>query len=361
MIKFHCKSCGVRIRVPKVHAGKKGKCPRCKNIVIVPRAEQTDAPTSRTDFSDSRVSSKNSNLKLTFLDIPQKDSPPPQPTNQDYVSDASFERTQYLEESTGLKTVEPEPVPERKLPWLIDIFFYPTSKPGLTTLGIIVGIPLLFRGFVFIFGILALRFPPALVFLALFAIVGLIVKIVLYLYMYWYLCACIRDSASGGIRAPETLAVTPGLGEIFWQTLRIIACLAFFALPAVAYSHNTKQTDAIYWCLVVYAVFFFPMGLLSVVMFDSVSGLNPVLLIGSIFSTFLPYCALVLLYTVGVLLCVLDVLIQIFTAIFLALPVLGPILLPISLQFFGIYMLFIAAHVLGRFHWRYQEKLNWEV
>ena len=40
MIKFHCKNCGKKISVPEKHAGKKGKCPKCKNIVVVPKAEK---------------------------------------------------------------------------------------------------------------------------------------------------------------------------------------------------------------------------------------------------------------------------------------------------------------------------------
>jgi len=27
----------------------------------------------------------------------------------------------------------------------------------------------------------------------------------------------------------------------------------------------------------------------------------------------------------------------------------------------GIYLSMVLAHILGRFYWRYQEKLNWEV
>lgn len=35
MINFNCK-CGQKISVPQKYAGRKGKCPRCKNIVIIP-------------------------------------------------------------------------------------------------------------------------------------------------------------------------------------------------------------------------------------------------------------------------------------------------------------------------------------
>lgn len=39
MIKFRCKNCGQRISVLEIHSGKKEKCPKCKNIVVVPKVK----------------------------------------------------------------------------------------------------------------------------------------------------------------------------------------------------------------------------------------------------------------------------------------------------------------------------------
>lgn len=36
VIRFKCKNCGQKIRVPDLHAGRKGKCPKCKNLLLVP-------------------------------------------------------------------------------------------------------------------------------------------------------------------------------------------------------------------------------------------------------------------------------------------------------------------------------------
>ena len=108
-----------------------------------------------------------------------------------------------------------------------------------------------------------------------------------------------------------------------------------------------------------YGVFFFPRGMLAVVMFDTSSAFNPILWIGSIFSTFFQYCGLVLL--VG--------------GIVLASQALAGIGEPEEARQMGIgariqgavfsclliYVVFVVAHLLGRFYWRYQEKLNWEV
>ena len=43
MIHFQCEHCGHAVRVPTRYAGKKGRCPACKNIVDIP-SQDTDAP-----------------------------------------------------------------------------------------------------------------------------------------------------------------------------------------------------------------------------------------------------------------------------------------------------------------------------
>ena len=187
---------------------------------------------------------------------------------------------------------------------------------------------------------------------------SLIVNILIGLYMCWYFAECVRDSANGGIRAPESFA-NADVGSMFEQSLYLAACYAIFALPAVLYVTYANRTDSIFWILVAYGIFFFPMGLLAVVMFDSSSAFNPVLWLGSIFSTFFQYCGLVLLVT-GIVLA------------FCTLTGIGkpqdaeriPIATKIMEAVFScllLYMVFVVAHLLGRFYWRYQEKLNWEV
>jgi len=285
---------------------------------------------------------------LTLLDVPQKDKTAGRPAGQQLVSDKVSQDLQVLEERMAADKTESEPAPKRTLPWFIDIFLYPISKPGLTTLGIIVAIPLLFNIIVKLLGLLTLTFPPLLVLLALFAFVGFLVKIILYSYLYWYFCECIRNSATGELRAPETLSETPGLEDILWQLLRTFGCLVFFLAPMLIYFQRTRQIDTVFWSLLTCAVFFFPMGLLAVVMFDSFSGLNPILLIGSIFSTFFQYCGLVILfYGLGALFVVI------------ARPLWQSQVLAYILGIVLIYLLIITAHLLGRFYWWHKDKLNW--
>jgi len=353
MIRFQCKNCGQKIKVQENLAGKKGKCPKCKNIVIVPTLQDSIPSTSQKDISDVKVNSEKSPYDLSLLDIPPKDESPSQPTKQDEISNESFEETPWY--GASYKKDEAERTGKRKLPWIIDIFIYPISKAGLTTLGIIIGIQLLLTLIVKLFGVLALAFPPFLVFLALFAVCGFLIKIFLLLYFYWYFCVCIQDSALGGIRTPETIGITPGLGEIFWQLVRAVVCLCVFLAPAIIYFRHTGNKDLIFWSLLGYAVFFFPMGLLAIIIFDSFNGLNPKVLFGSILSTLLPYCGLVLFYYA---LCYVPFLIITF------LPkgiLLRSRILLLLFQIISMYFILISGHLLGRFFWRYQEKLNWEV
>jgi len=332
MIRFQCTNCGQKITVQEKSSGQKGRCPNCKNIITVPELEHTVTTGSSENFP----------YDLTLLDVPEKDKAATQPAKDKYGQE------KYLEEMYGYrtsrKTDEAEQTGERKLPWIIDIFLYPLSIPGLITLGIIIVLPLLIDISSGLLGPLGFFISlPGFVF----------VKIPITLYIFWYLAECVRDSAIGGVRAPETLGNAPGLAEMFWHTLKIIVCYIVFGGPPLFYFIYTHKIDAVYWALLGYAIFFFPMGLLAVIIFDSFSALNPIVIIGSIFSTFFQYCGLVLIFVIFALG---------ITAIN-KIPMEG-----VSSYFLGLliycgllYFLLIFAHLLGRFYWRYQEKLNWDV
>jgi len=332
MIRFQCKHCGQKISVQQKFSGKKGRCPNCKNIIVVPTLG-SKAPSS---------SPENSPYDLTLLDVPEKDKAVTQPSKDKY------EQEKYIEEMygdrVGRKTDEAEQTGERRLPWVIDIFLYPLSIPGLITLGIIIVLPLLIDISSGLLGPLGFFISlPGFVF----------IKIPIGLYLFWYLAECVRDSALGGVRAPETLGSAPGLAEMFWHTLKIVVCYIVFGGPPLFYFIYTNKIDAVYWALLSYAIFFFPMGLLAVITFDSFSALNPILIIGSIFSTFFQYCGLVLIFVIFALGITATNKIQMEGA--------GSYILGLLIYCGLLYFLLIFAHLLGRFYWRYQEKLNWDV
>ena len=337
-IKFRCKNCGQKISVPQNYAGKRGTCPRCKNTVIIPKAESPQPRASQSNSSDLETIPKGSDLDLSIFDIPQESKAATQPISQYDVSDRAFESVQKLEERPEVD--ETESVGKRKLPWPVDIFLYPISVPGLTNLAIFIGVPLLIGALRKLLGSAALVLVAPTV----------IINILLGLYMCWYFAECVRDSAIGETRAPEAFA-TADLDVMFSQSLNLLGCYLFFWGPAGFYRFYLlfigETTDKIFRILLGYGIFFFPMGLLAVVIFDSSSGLNPILLIRSIFRTFFPYCGLVLILGVVVL-------------IAKGLPDTSPIFAAV-LHCINVYLVLVAAHLLGRFYWRYEEKLNWEI
>jgi len=97
MIKFRCRNCNQKIAAQDKLSGKRVKCPKCKNVVFVPGVEQTSPVTGQSDSGDLKLSSKNSDFDLTFLDVPEKQKIPNQPISQDLVPDRTFEYVRELE------------------------------------------------------------------------------------------------------------------------------------------------------------------------------------------------------------------------------------------------------------------------
>ncbi len=361
MIKFSCKNCGHKLGVKDEMAGKKGKCPGCGGIITVPeksllvsfRCENCGRNISALPTqSGKKGKCPNCNQTLvvpqlhglTLLDAPaeyklQDQQPsPPASTQQEFEND---ENEREFKEET-------ESDEQRKLPWFIDILLYPTSAPGLTHLAIFIGVPFL------IYLVRQMLGPFALT----LWLPSLIVNVLIGLYMCWYFAECVRDSANGGIRAPESFA-SADIGSMFGQWLYVAACYALFVAPATFYSIFAGGIDAVFWILVAYGVFFFPMGLLAAVMFDSSSAFNPILWIGSIFSTFFQYCGLVFL--IAGLFLAFRAMIGIVESYAPEQNTIGTGILGAALLCPMLYLVFVVAHLLGRFYWKYQDSLNWEV
>lgn len=337
MIKFLCKYCGQKINVPEIHTGKEGKCPNCKKIVVVPKAENAGPVAGKSNFSDSEVSKKYSGLDHALFDIPAELPTANQQSGQDSVSEKGLEELEKPDE--GLGKDKTEQIGSRKLPWIINIFLYPINVSGLANLAIFIGVPLLID---FLRKIMIIQLS------CLFWLISIFIKVVVVLYMYWYFAECVRDSAEGGLRAPKVIGYIPRVVDMFWQMVNIIGCFGVFFMPFVFYMLFAKRADVIFWLLLLYAVFSFPMALLAVVVLDSVAGLNPRLLYNSISNTLRQYCGLVILFLAAVLL----------------MGMLGQKVAESEHSAFlircaSVYIVFVAAHLLGRFYWLYQEKLNW--
>ena len=348
-----CGNCGLKISIPRTHAGQKGRCPKCKNPIVVP-AEKSPVRKPEQIDPDDTARLVGNDIGLTLLDVPEELKLKDEPVVKSGITEAVFEHRLNIEKQL-VEDERCESADRGKLRWPINLLLYPVSQGGLCTIGVVVVLKFLID----IATILLVCCTCA------GGILGFIIRIlIVYSYMYWYFSECIRDSADGGLRAPEIIGSMPGLGDMVCQFFRLFACYAFFLGPLTFYWGYTffnkiEMDGIIFWSLLTYGIFFFPIGMLAVVMFGSTNGLNPVLLIRSIFSVLVRYCLLVLLfYGLGIL----FVLSRITMASIL--PKGGIIASIISSYIpfaFSMYALLIFGHILGRFYWRYQDKLNWEV
>lgn len=350
-MKFNCEKCGREIRVPSAYAGKKGRCPECKVVLTVPSPCPENTGSQTTQLHAARAVPQHPLGDLTLLDVPEAIKTEIEPTVQPDRSEDAYEQFRRLH--GGLARYESNQVQDRKLPWVVDIFLYPLNTRGMGIILLCVGVPLVIRFVTKVLSVLTLYFPPLLVFFVLFIIFhwGSLLLMAFYICWYWY--ECILDSASGGIRAPETAGITPGLGDIFRQTFRTFACFFYAMLPAlicVGYGH--KYDDPICWMLCGFGFFLFPMIILAVAVFDSIMVANPFLVLGSMFSGFFPYLGVVIF-------CPGPFLLMLLALGYLRSPGLWPLAYLFLLLAF--YLGLVLAHVMGRFFWNCRDKLNWEV
>jgi len=245
-----------------------------------------------------------------------------------------------------------KPRPPQKPATILDAFRFPFSLAGVIHFLIF-----WFGPFLLLFFLRAFLFSEILIVGVLIALFG---------YLYYYLSSCVIAAAKDERLAPDvSFDETPGLLDLLRRVLLIIGSTLICFGPVIFYTFYfyiwpilwfgregatpNLQSDPIYWILFGAGVLFFPMFLLAAAMFDSVTALNPVLIISSIISTFVSYCALALLFFgIGLL---VNYLIR---SMFVWIP---------GLFAWGaaLYLMFIAAYILGRFFRRYESRLNWEV
>lgn len=180
---------------------------------------------------------------------------------------------------------------------------------------------------------------------------SLILYVLLIGYILYYFAYCVFDSSRGGRRAPNVSSEhIPDKADLLSQILLILGCIAICFLPTAAYYIFTNRIDWFFWLLAAVGFFLFPMALLAGVLFDSFDALNPIMIIRSILSTFLPYCGLILSF------CIFGSLVAPIFFLSKNLPVLGYVSKALTL-----YLLLVAAHLLGRFYWNNKDRLDWGI
>jgi DNA-directed RNA polymerase subunit RPC12/RpoP len=333
MIRFSCQHCGAQLQVSPARAGKEGRCPHCKNRLTVPPPPEPELELVRDESpADTRTPSK------LFEDV----AVGPRPLPAGKADEARPSRLlQGLADSLQREEA-PRPPGVRRLPWFLDILLYPASLSGVIALVLMVLFPLFLRllpiPMVFLWGGLRFLGPVA----------------ALGLYLGWYLAECVYDSAKGGTRAPAVFDM--GDWSDWWSRVSYLAAVyILFGLPPVLYWMLMGRTDVIFWALMVWAIVFLPMGLLAMVIHDSVSALNPLFLLGSIWRVLGPYLGLLL----GI-----GVVVGLFWRAGgggVDRRLAPPIVLPLFHVLLGAYMSLVLAHLLGRFYWCYRDRLDWGI
>ena len=138
IIKFHCNNCGRKFSVPQIQAGKKGKCPKCKNIIVIPDVQTTNSITKQSNSGDIKTGSKSSAQDLILQDVTEKEKIQDQPISQSGTSPTATEYAQELEEESPEET---ESATQPRLPWPIDTFLYPISASSMVHLAILSFLP----------------------------------------------------------------------------------------------------------------------------------------------------------------------------------------------------------------------------
>lgn len=120
--------------------------------------------------------------------------------------------------------------------------------------------------------------------------------------------------------------------------------------PAVVYGIYGTDDLSARLALIAFGIAYFPMALLAVVLFDSLSGLNPILVLVSIMRVSLPYLAVCTALA-------LVVAIQMFAHTFLE-PVSAWISYPV-IEFLTLYGLMVSMRLLGILYRYHADRLRW--
>lgn len=332
MVKFRCPNCSQKLSVPENRAGRAARCPRCKERIAIPYPAASESMTAGAEDELTLVAPpKLHDGAALDLDEPRRLAEEQARTRQS---------EEELLASLGV-TPPPEHTGKRTQPWPIDILLYPINVHGLVFLAICVGIPTCLR--------LVFQLVPLLGFAM--GIPVLILHILIFLYAGWYLAECVFDSATGGTRAPGV--PTAGIGEMWSRVSYFLAVYVLFLFPPGIYYLFTRETDLVFYGLLVWTILFFPMGLLAMAIMDSTTALNPLVLLDGILRTFFSYVGLLVLLVAVTFL--MGWLLNTLTGV-------GPALLSTLIGHTGSYCaLMVQAHILGRFHWRNREKLDWGI
>lgn len=301
----------------------------------------------------------NDDIQLQWDQVPHDDDDSGEDAPQDVELEECGQLDSYDDEFvSSYQRISLEDEPEqRQMPWALDMLFYPMNGPGLTIIGIVVGLPLILAAAATVF----MALGPLMLIGLLFMYINFIVIIPICVsYMFWYFGLCINTSAYGQVRAPETLALDAdgGVLDLIWIAFKLIGCTVLFLGAGAVYYLIQRRMDLWFYLVTVLGIFVYPMAVLSLVMHDSLAGVNPWIIARSIIKTFRQYCLVCIVYLLLVVIVAACFGLGIYIRTLI--PVLGRAA-GIGFSFMWMYFLLVAGHILGRFYFRNEHKLEWEV
>lgn len=238
---------------------------------------------------------------------------------------------------------------------LLSVLLYPATWSGLLAVAMVAAVP----------AMLGLRARHAHLGAMLFTRAGVAILLFIAVYLAWFVPECIRDSARGGERAPSVILSGVNRFIMISRAAGALAVVAVFVFPLLWYVFEDRLTFviavnppderrnvAIVFLLATWAAVYTPMSLLSMAMHASPEAMNPRFLTSSICRVLASYSRLAAGIAAYAALAwvLLDQLYSLTSSI------------PPRACGAGVfaYGMLVIAHVLGRFHRRHRQRLNWE-
>ena len=222
-------------------------------------------------------------------------------------------------------------VADRSLPGqFLRAFWYPLLGQGKYVLG----------GYLVF--VVALNFAQRLPLVGFaFCLMGLLFT----LYLWAYFMRIVASSANGEKELPDWPSAADAWRDV---DLLILGTVVFCFGPVIVYQlilpRFIEMPGGLFWPLLILGCFCFPMALLSVVLHDSLTGLNPVLLIWSIFKVRWNYLFCFAMIVLAAVLFYLSFAI-------LPIPLIGVVL--------PLYIIMVIMHVVGLLYYANSERLCW--
>ncbi len=115
VIAFNCSNCGHKINVPAAHAGRKGKCPKCGNLLVVPSQPERPARIGKTATAICPACGENVSVPKgtsqepiacpacgNYIETTPDHETPPPPDPYDDVYEAEQQENDEYEESSAI-------------------------------------------------------------------------------------------------------------------------------------------------------------------------------------------------------------------------------------------------------------------